>query len=75
MRAKLPEKKILILYHLHTLSDAKLPEKMILILYGPPGTGKTTLAHVLAKQAGYQPAEINASDERSTAGLKNRCNI
>jgi len=42
------------------------------VLYGPPGTGKTTLAHVLAKQAGYNATEINASDERSTAGLKNR---
>ena len=42
------------------------------MLYGPPGTGKTTLAHVLARQAGYCPTEINASDERSTAGLKNR---
>ncbi|EEB87096.1 hypothetical protein MPER_15704, partial [Moniliophthora perniciosa FA553] len=30
-----------------------------------PGLGKTTLAHVVAKQAGYEVMEINASDSRS----------
>jgi len=52
--------------------DTTFPEHKILVLYGPPGTGKTTLAHVLSKQAGYNATEINASDERSTVGLKNR---
>jgi chromosome transmission fidelity protein 18 len=32
---------------------------------GPPGFGKTTLAHVIAKQAGYNIIEINASDDRT----------
>lgn len=42
------------------------PEKAkILLLHGPPGLGKTTLAHVAARQAGYEPVEINASDDRS----------
>lgn len=32
---------------------------------GPPGFGKTTLAHVIANQAGYNVIEINASDDRT----------
>ena len=48
------------------------PEKPLLLLSGPPGMGKTTLAHVVAKHAGYRPVEINASDERSAKVLKQR---
>lgn len=41
------------------------PAKKILLIHGPPGIGKTSVAHVAAKQAGYSVAEINASDERA----------
>lgn len=45
--------------------EVEKPHRKILILTGPPGLGKTTLAHVCARQAGYEVLEINASDDRS----------
>jgi chromosome transmission fidelity protein 18 len=48
------------------------PHRKILLLTGPPGLGKTTLAHVCALQAGYEVMEINASDERSSNVVKGR---
>ncbi|KAJ6945543.1 hypothetical protein NC651_000565 [Populus alba x Populus x berolinensis] len=44
--------------------------KMILLLCGPPGLGKTTLAHVAAKHCGYRAVEINASDDRSSSTIE-----
>ncbi|MCJ1355968.1 MAG: hypothetical protein MMC33_005962 [Icmadophila ericetorum] len=46
--------------------------RKILLITGPPGLCKTTLAHVCAKQAGYEVVEINASDERSRDVVKGR---
>jgi replication-associated recombination protein RarA len=34
------------------------------------GVGKTTMAHIIAKHTGYRAVEVNASDERTAAVLK-----
>ncbi|PIO54977.1 hypothetical protein TELCIR_23646, partial [Teladorsagia circumcincta] len=41
------------------------PMQKIALLCGPAGLGKTTLANVVARQAGYAVVELNASDSRN----------
>ena len=43
-----------------------------LILIGPPGTGKTTLVHTIARQFNYDLVEMNASDVRNKEALQAR---
>lgn len=46
------------------------PMKKIALVSGGPGVGKTTLAHIAAKHAGYRVVEINAaSTQKSSDGL------
>ncbi|MDO8622779.1 MAG: replication factor C large subunit [archaeon] len=45
--------------------------KKSIILHGPPGTGKTTIAHVLALEQNLEIFELNASDFRNREKLEN----
>ncbi|PWN26081.1 P-loop containing nucleoside triphosphate hydrolase protein [Jaminaea rosea] len=45
------------------------PQQRVLLISGAPGLGKTTLAHVLAKAAGYGVYELNASDSRTSGAV------
>ncbi|KAM6054227.1 chromosome transmission fidelity protein 18 homolog [Chlamydotis macqueenii] len=54
------------------LDQHKRPKYKVALLCGPPGLGKTTLAHIIAKHAGYNAVEMNASDDRSPEVFKTR---
>ncbi|GAB1608222.1 chromosome transmission fidelity protein 18 homolog [Argonauta hians] len=54
------------------LDKQNRPLQKIVLLNGAPGLGKTTLAHVIAKHAGYNVVEINASDDRSEEVMKTK---
>ncbi|KAM4697486.1 chromosome transmission fidelity protein 18 homolog isoform 2-T2 [Rhinophrynus dorsalis] len=54
------------------LDQHNRPKNKVALLCGPPGLGKTTLAHVIAKHAGYNVVEMNASDDRSPEVFKTR---
>ncbi|XP_068151463.1 chromosome transmission fidelity protein 18 homolog [Drosophila tropicalis] len=52
------------------VDDLGRPMQKVALLCGPPGLGKTTLAHTIARHAGYNVREINASDDRSPDAFK-----
>lgn len=54
------------------LDEDGRPVHKVLLLTGGPGIGKTTLAHVAAKHAGYRVVEVNASDDRSADALRSK---
>ncbi|KAM3725423.1 Chromosome transmission fidelity protein [Dirofilaria immitis] len=46
------------------------PSHKVVLLAGPAGTGKTTLATLVAQHAGYRVMNLNASDERNTVDFE-----
>jgi chromosome transmission fidelity protein 18 len=52
------------------LDEHGCPIQKIALLVGPPGLAKTTLAHVIAKHAGYAVIERNASDDRQLESFR-----
>jgi replication factor C large subunit len=48
------------------------PGSKAALLVGPPGTGKTTTVHLVAKEMGLQLVELNASDSRTKEKLSRK---
>lgn len=58
-------------FFLHNFSNKQNKRrKKAIILYGPAGTGKTTLAYVIANESNSEIFELNASDFRNKTKLQ-----
>ncbi|KAJ2845764.1 DNA replication factor C complex subunit Rfc1, partial [Coemansia brasiliensis] len=65
---KEPAKRIL--QWLSWWASGDIPEKRAVLISGPPGIGKTTTAHLVAKLAGFDVLELNASETRNKSTLQ-----
>ncbi|XP_049856731.1 chromosome transmission fidelity protein 18 homolog isoform X2 [Schistocerca gregaria] len=66
------QKKIVQEKSFDDLDENGCPQYKMALLCGPPGLGKTTLAHMVARHAGYKVVEMNASDDRSPDIFRNQ---
>ncbi|MEK6916681.1 MAG: replication factor C large subunit [Nanoarchaeota archaeon] len=48
------------------------PKKRAALIYGPPGSGKTSLVHAIAKEHELEILEVNASDVRNAESIKEK---
>ena len=54
----------------HDHSKHKTGLKLVALLHGPPGIGKTSMAHAILKEEGYEIYEVNASLDRTSKGIQ-----
>lgn len=66
------ETKLLIKKWIYDFKHSKKNSLNCLFLHGPPGIGKTTMAHVILKEYGYKVYDLNSSETRTGKYIKDK---